>query len=429
MILEGRVAPGYERVQRLYERNMRTLAERNTQLCVYVGDECVVDLWGSAIDDRSFNGDSLVNVFSSGKSLESILMARLNDQALLDYTAPVTRYWPEFGAAEANRENGPSGATTVADVMRHEAGLAAFDTTLPLASLAAGAIKTNAIGAIIERQTQRFPVGKDTQREYHAMTRGFIANEIFRRIEPQGRTMGEYLREEISQPLAADVYLGLQDAEIERHSKVAMLGFGYQFLQGLIPRALGRRVELNLPQTLSKLSRMRSGMKRRTTLKAPAPIEGMKQLSVFDSDAVSRGEIPSAAAKCSARGLAKLASVMANGGATGEFQLLGDQAMAALHDKTVSRQMMSITTEFTQGGLAKFGLARKTAGQRLDSGMHEGREGYFGWMGLGGSIFQWHPEKRIGFAYVPTSLNVLDMVNERGKAYQVEVTRALKDLA
>ena len=90
------------------------------------------------------------------------------------------------------------------------------------------------------------------------MTRGFIANEIFRRIEPQGRTMGEYLREEISQPLAADVYLGLQDAEIERHSKVAMLGFGYQFLQGLIPRALGRRVELNLPQTLSKLSRMRS---------------------------------------------------------------------------------------------------------------------------------------------------------------------------
>ena len=61
--------------------------------------------------------------------------------------------------------------------------------------------------------------------------------------------------------------------------------------------------------------------------------------------------------------------------------------------------------------------------------MHEGREGYFGWMGLGGSIFQWHPEKRIGFAYVPTSLNVLDMVNERGKAYQVEVMRTLQDLA
>jgi len=83
MILEGKVAPGFESVQRLYERNMRTLAERNTQLCVYVGDECVVDLWGSAIDDESFNGDSLVNVFSSGKTLEAILLARLFDQGLL----------------------------------------------------------------------------------------------------------------------------------------------------------------------------------------------------------------------------------------------------------------------------------------------------------------------------------------------------------
>ena len=39
-------------------------------------------------------------------------------------------------------------------------------------------------------------------------------------------------------------------------------------------------------------------------------------------------------------------------------------------------------------------------------------------MGLGGSIFQWHPEAKIGFGYVPTSLNVFDLANERGKVYQ-----------
>jgi hypothetical protein len=42
-------------------------------------------------------------------------------------------------------------------------------------------------------------------------------------------------------------------------------------------------------------------------------------------------------------------------------------------------------------------------------------------MGLGGSLFQWHPQYKIGFGYVPTSLNVLDLLNERGKAYQTEV--------
>jgi len=57
--------------------------------------------------------------------------------------------------------------------------------------------------------------------------------------------------------------------------------------------------------------------------------------------------------------------------------------------------------------------------------LNQGREGFFGWMGLGGSIFQWHPERRIGFAYVPTSLNLLDIVNERGKGYQAEVLRLL----
>ena len=85
---------------------------------------------------------------------------------------------------------------------------------------------------------------------------------------------------------------------------------------------------------------------------------------------------------------------------------------------------MMMNTTFTQGGLATFATADAQASV-LDRGMHNGREGYFGWMGLGGSVFQWHPEKRIGFAYVPTSLNVLDVVNERGKTYQVEVERVL----
>ena len=48
-------------------------------------------------------------------------------------------------------------------------------------------------------------------------------------------------------------------------------------------------------------------------------------------------------------------------------------------------------------------------------------------MGLGGSIFQWHPEHEIGFGYVPTSLHVLDFLNERGKAYQAEVLRCVRE--
>ena len=69
--------------------------DKNVQLCIYVGEERVVDLWANSGDD-TFSADSLVNVFSSGKSVESILMAALVEQGLLDFTQPVSTYWPEF---------------------------------------------------------------------------------------------------------------------------------------------------------------------------------------------------------------------------------------------------------------------------------------------------------------------------------------------
>ena len=41
------------------------------------------------------------------------------------------------------------------------------------------------------------------------------------------------------------------------------------------------------------------------------------------------------------------------------------------------------------------------------------RNGFIGWAGLGGSVFQWHPELKIGFAFVPTCLHWFDVANLR----------------
>jgi CubicO group peptidase (beta-lactamase class C family) len=424
MVISGTVASGFEPVRDLYEHNMTTLAERNTQLCVFVGEECVVDLWASATDDPGFSADSLVNVFSSGKSLEAITMAMLVDRGYLDYNAKITDYWPEFGA---NNDPDSDPATTIADLMRHEAGLAAFDTTLEPVSMHPEALRANAVGSVIEQQIQKFRSGEDNQREYHAITRGWIANEVFRRVEPSGRTMGQFLREEISTPLGLDVFIGLHDHELSRINEIALLGIGLQFVQSLRPRRMGRKIELNLAQIIAKLWRLRAGMKNRTTAGSPVPIAGLKRLSAFDSPDVVKGEMPSAGAKCSARGLAKLAAVMANGGGFAGQRIMSEEAHTALHDQPVRRNMMSMNTTFTQGGLATFPPPDE-ADTSFDIGLNRGREGYYGWMGLGGSIFQWHPERKVGFAYVPTSLNVLDIVNERGKAYQVEVVKCLESV-
>ena len=54
-------------------------------------------------------------------------------------------YWPEFGA------NGKD-ELTVADILRHEGGLAKFDTQIAKEDLTRQKIKENKVGEIIEKQ-------------------------------------------------------------------------------------------------------------------------------------------------------------------------------------------------------------------------------------------------------------------------------------
>jgi CubicO group peptidase (beta-lactamase class C family) len=418
--IEGTVAPGFESVKSVYEREMRTMAEENTQLCVYYRGERVVDLWASATNDARFSADSIVNVFSSGKSLESIAIAALVGRGLLDYKAKLADYWPEFAAND-------KGELTVAELMRHEGGLAAFDTSLEPQDLLPENIKQNRVGRIIEGQRQRFRKGEGRAREYHAVTRGWIVNELFRRVDPRGRTVGEFLSEEISAPLQADVMIGIKESELGRVSRVTPLGFAFQLLQSLKPRVLGRKIKHNFFQLLGRLLRLIPSIRHATTRGAPAPYKEMRGVGYFNEPVVAMGETPSAAAKCSARGLAKIAAVMSAGGTWEGREYLSREAWMAMHEDPIAANMGFGVTHFTQGGVNQFTeVSAKSSG--IERAFNAGREGFYGWMGLGGSIFQWHPGHEIGFSFVPTSLHVLDILNERGKVYQAAVLSCVEKL-
>ena len=417
--IEGSVAPGFERVRDLYEENMQRLKERNTQLCVYYQGERVVDLWGSAIGDDEFTGDTLANVFSSGKSLEALAMASLVHQGLLDYGKQVTHYWPEFGVVGKE-------ATTVADLLRHEGGMAALEVPLNPEDLRPENLKQNRVGRIIEEHDQKFRA-PDDRREYHAITRGWLLNEVFRRVDPQGRTMGEFLREDVSTPLGADVIIGLNQNELSRRSPVMAPGMGFLLADSLKPRSMGRKMERNLFQLMGLVAQALPALRKGTRPKAPQPFAGWKGISSFNDDAIAMGETPSANAHASARGLAKVAAMLSLKGQLNDRRYLSEDAWQALHDVPTEGKFISFMTHFSQGGVARFGEVAATA-PSFEKGLNQGREGFYGWMGLGGSLFQWHPEHQIGFGYVPTSLNVIDLVNERGKAYQAEVKRCVASL-
>lgn len=417
MRINGEVRPGFESVRELMQRSLSPVKDKNLQLCVYVGEERVVDLWVSS-DNDGFSADSLVNVFSSGKSVESILMATLVDQELLDFADPVSAYWPEFVGEGKD-------TLTVADVMRHEAGLAQLDVSLSAPQLETLALKQNSVGRVLEAQSLRLPRA-GSPREYHAVTRGWIANEIFRRIEPGRRTMGEFLREQISEPLGIDVYFDISADEARRLSRVQPRGLMSQLLDSFVPGSQARKIGLTPFELLKRARRVLAAVSgdRRPVLAVPLKGIDTEGLRVFDSPEYLQAQIPSAGAKCSARGLAKLAAAMANGGQIQGQTVLGRSAMEAVHADPVERSMTIMQNSFTQGGLAQFKESDAAKGP-LEAGVSAGRGGFYGWFGLGGSVFQWHPKHRIGFAYVPTALNPIDVFNERGKSYQKEILRCV----
>ncbi len=417
----GTVAPGFESVKTAYEHGMQTMAEENAQLCVYHRGEKVVDLWSSKHGDAGFSADSIVNIFSSGKSLESIALAWLVGKGLLDYDKKIADYWPEFGA------NG-KGDLSVADWMRHEGGLAALQTSIDPEHLLAENLKKNHVGKLIEDHPPKFRTGGGSRREYHAVTRGWIANEIFRRVDPAGRTIGEFLRQDISGPLEVDAIIGVREAELDRISKVTPLGFGFHFLESLKPKALGRRVTHNILQIIGRILRILPSLRHATNRGAPPPYKGMKGIGFFNRKAVAMGETPSAASNCSARGLAKIAAMMSARGKWQGVEYVTEDAWNALHAEPIASDMGFTQSNFTKGGV-NFFTETNGSHSAVERAFNQGREGFYGWMGLGGSIFQWNPHHEIGFGFVPTSLHVLDVLNERGKVYQAEVLRCVERLS
>jgi CubicO group peptidase (beta-lactamase class C family) len=133
-------------------------------------------------------------VISVSKGIVAIAVNMLADRRVIDLSAPVAEYWPEF--AQAGKQDIP-----VRWLLTHQAGLAAIDRQLSLAEL----LSWTPIIKALEEQQPNWPPG--TAHGYHSMTYGFLLGELIRRIT--GQLPGEWIAGHLSGPLTADCYIGL----------------------------------------------------------------------------------------------------------------------------------------------------------------------------------------------------------------------------
>ena len=189
----------FEPIQEAFIKNFEEDLEVGASLAVTLNGKYVVDIWAGFTDKAQtlpWDQNTIINVYSTTKIMTALCVLMLVDKELIDLDAPVAEYWPEF--AQAGKEKLP-----VRYLLSHTAGLPGFDQNIHRKTLYNWDRITNMLAA----QEPWWEPG--TKSGYHAITFGYLLGEIVRRVT--GKTIGAFLRDEVTIPLNADFYIGLPE--------------------------------------------------------------------------------------------------------------------------------------------------------------------------------------------------------------------------
>jgi CubicO group peptidase (beta-lactamase class C family) len=207
--IHGHCDRRFSRVAGVFGRHFERGEETGAALCVYQGDDIVVDLWAGHADQRAgrrWERDTPCLAFSCAKAVTAVSALRLAEAGGCALDGPVAAWWPEFAAAGKER-------TTGVHLLSHQAGLPAFRDPVTVAETADPA----ALAARLAAQSPEWEPG--TAHGYHALTYGWLAGELVRRRS--GRTVGEYLAEHIAGPHGLGLWLGGPADVIARAARIS----------------------------------------------------------------------------------------------------------------------------------------------------------------------------------------------------------------
>ncbi|CAG8760444.1 15417_t:CDS:2, partial [Acaulospora morrowiae] len=297
--ISGFTSPEFSGVQRIFEENFKNGLEVGAGVSVYYDNKLVVDLRGGMADvegGKVYDEDTLQLVFSSTKVLSGIVIARLVENGLLDYSDKISKYWPEF--AQGNKEN-----VTLQDLMIHRAGVGYIDShQMSLSDLAS----LDSLSEILASQPHNF----DGQpiKAYHGVTRGWYLNEIVRRVDPRHRTIGRIVAEEIAPEYDMEFYLSVKNNRL--YSRVANI-YTYPLVR-LLAKILLPRWMISEPLHAVFDKMMDKDSVAFKTLVETSPDRSQPQ--DWNRMEMLRYEGPSYSGVTNSRSMAKLAAIMANGG-------------------------------------------------------------------------------------------------------------------
>jgi len=357
------VAPGWEGVRAAFEENLASGEELGAGAAVYHRGELVVDLTGGWFDEactQPYDADTLQLVFSTTKGITAIAVAMCVQRGLLAYDEPVSRYWPEFARHD-------KGEATVAQLLSHQCGLFSVQGEITLEEV----LDWPTITERLADTKPEWPIG--STHGYHAVTYGFLAGELVRRVDPAHRSIGRFVQDEIAGPVGAEFFIGLPEAQEPRVSP-------------LVGQLMGAKSDdPAVQQMIDMFLGPDSNAGRALSVNGALAGDGL-----FNTRAVHAAQIPAANGITNARSLAKIYA--ATLGPIDGVQLL-DQATrdVARHTVTPAGEAdacLIVPTMFAMGFMTT-GVFTAFAG-----------EGSYGHPGAGGSVGFAQPERELAIGYV-----------------------------
>ncbi|OSZ69139.1 serine hydrolase [Sphingomonas sp. IBVSS1] len=346
--VHGFVQPRFEGVKQAMAASLASGADLGASFAATLNGEPIIDIWGGWADDersRPWEKDTIVNVYSTTKTMTALTALWLADQGLLDFARPVAHYWPEFAA------NGKADVT-VAMLMSHSAGLSGFTEPMAPTDLYDWDLCVTRLAA----QAPFWQPG--TAPGYHALTQGYLVGEVVRRIT--GKSLGTAFREIFAEPLGADFHIGLPASEDDR-------------VAHLVPPPKGAAIA---DVSQSELTR------NMATNPAIDPIATRTR-------AWRGAEIPAGGGTGNARSVAAVQTIMANGGMAGGKRFLSEAGVARALQEQIAGMDMVLNMPVRYGmGYGLQGALRMFPNERT-----------IFWGGYGGSLVVCDMDARLCMAF------------------------------
>lgn len=210
--IHGHLDPRFTEVSKSFQKFLDTGEELGASIAVNIDGINVVDIWGGFNTEdktKAWERDTIVNVFSTTKTVSALAALILVDRGLLDINEKVHKYWPEFAS------HGKSDIE-VRHLLSHTSGLSGWELPMTMEDL------FNFDESVAKLQEQEPWWTPGSASGYHSWTYGFLIGQLVRNVT--GKTLREFVAKEIAGPLGADFEIGVSEKNWHRVSPLVFAG-------------------------------------------------------------------------------------------------------------------------------------------------------------------------------------------------------------